>query len=344
LAITKEQFVEQCKPRFGISNPERMTMPVWEWLTRTGEDVYVVRKQFELGSTLKEARASGVPQPDWCFKRFGMTKTAMPDGRIICIGGEHEDSYDPNFCIYNDVVVIRPAESEAWVTKETGSVEIYGYPREAFPPTDFHTATLVRGHIYIIGRLGYPEDRAIVTTPVYRLDSETYRIETVRTKGPSPGLLHDHHADFDVATGSILVRGGFLDATEAGSRPRNHAVYRLHLSDNRWELARERERHRRFMLDTTDGHPSIDATLDDVSPRRLPFHVILVENEFFSRFKISVESVRVTFEDIVGLRMFVEGDLPEATLNVLLEDVLANLGRRSGVSWEAKEVDSFDAP
>ena len=64
---------------------------------------------------------------------------------MICIAGEHEDYYDPDFCIYNDVVVLGL----------DGSVEIYGYPKDVFPPTDFHTATLVGDRVIVIGRLGY---------------------------------------------------------------------------------------------------------------------------------------------------------------------------------------------
>jgi hypothetical protein len=30
------------------------------------------------------------------------------DGRVVYLGGDHEDSYDPDFCIYNDVVVFGP--------------------------------------------------------------------------------------------------------------------------------------------------------------------------------------------------------------------------------------------
>ena len=69
----------------------------------------------------------------WCFDRFGTSKTALEDGRTVHIGGEHEDFYDPDFHIYNDVIVV----------SSSGQVAIYGYPLEAFPPIDFHSATLV---------------------------------------------------------------------------------------------------------------------------------------------------------------------------------------------------------
>jgi hypothetical protein len=69
----------------------------------------------------------------------------LPPGRVIEIPGEHEGFYDTNFCIFNDVIVHRG----------DGSFDIYGCPLDIFPPTDFHTATLVGNSIYIIGSLGY---------------------------------------------------------------------------------------------------------------------------------------------------------------------------------------------
>ena len=83
--------------------------------------------------------------PGWCFDRFGQSTTVLPDGREVLIAGEHEDYYDPDFFIYNDVVVRAP----------DGKVAIYGYSKEAFPPTDFHTATLLPDSIVLIGSLGY---------------------------------------------------------------------------------------------------------------------------------------------------------------------------------------------
>ncbi len=50
---------------------------------------------------------------------------------MICIAGEHEDHYDPDFCIYNDVVVL----------DLDGSVAIYGYPEEIFDDFLYDPAT-----------------------------------------------------------------------------------------------------------------------------------------------------------------------------------------------------------
>jgi hypothetical protein len=61
-----------------------------------------------------------------------MTDSTLPDGRKVFVGGEHEDFGVPDFYIYNDVILVLPDDS----------VQIFGYTVEAFPPTDFHSATL----------------------------------------------------------------------------------------------------------------------------------------------------------------------------------------------------------
>ena len=122
--------------------------------------------------------------PIWCAQRFGQSLTLLPDGRVVQIGGEHEDSYDPDFCIYNDVLVHRP----------DGTIHIFGYPESIFPPTDFHTATLVDEHIYIVGSLGYSGTRQHGVTPVYCLDTESFRIDRVQTLGDAPGWISRHRA------------------------------------------------------------------------------------------------------------------------------------------------------
>ena len=53
---------------------------------------------------------------------MGAAQVEMADGPIITIAAEHEDCYDPDFCIYNDVVV-----------EQGDDVEIYGY-RSRYSP------------------------------------------------------------------------------------------------------------------------------------------------------------------------------------------------------------------
>jgi ankyrin repeat protein len=183
---------------FGTANPERMNFPFWRAMVRGGACAYFARKKFD------QADLDG--QAVWCFDRFGKSLTELPDGRVVEIAGEHEDFYDPDFCIYNDV----------FVHAGDGTFDIYGYPAEVFPPTDFHTATLVGRSIYVIGNLGYQGTRLFGTTPVYRLSTDTWAIERVETTGESPGWISRHKAD--LVGGKIEVGGGkvcrFTDGKE----------------------------------------------------------------------------------------------------------------------------------
>lgn len=153
--------------------------------------------------------------------------TLLPDGRTVLVGGEHEDWYDPDFCIYNDVIVHEP----------DGSIRIFGYPESDFPPTDFHTATLVGGAIHIIGCLGYPPDRES-QTPVFRLDLDTFRIERLVPKGESPGWIHRHRAD-RISDDEILVSGGLVEISPGGksSLAGNDRSWILNLARMSWRAA-----------------------------------------------------------------------------------------------------------
>lgn len=315
-------------------------------MARTNANPWWVRDDFGLEQHYQELSDDRrwIATPDWCFKRNGMSKTAMLDGRVICIGGEHEDWYDPNFCIYNDVVVIRPKADEAWVTTDSGSVEIYGYPREVFRPTDFHSATLVEGDIFVIGRLGYgpADDPKPVSTPIYALDTTTYRMRTVIASGPSPGMLFDHHAEYEPATISILVRGGFTyNASRQPEKLPHHGVYRFHIQNNRWELVREHETHSRFEFNVVEPTPHnfIKAATQSFLPGTVPHRFLGVEDHGVDRYEISVLGVRVRFEDFyTNIRMLVEGELPESVLRTLLDEIRAKLEQTTKSRWECTPV------
>jgi hypothetical protein len=166
--------------------------------------------------------------PTWCFSRFGQSETTLPDGRRVLIAGEHEDWYDPDFYIYNDVVVIRPDDE----------IEIYGYPRDVFRPTDFHTATLVGDAIYIIGCLGYWGTQTPGETPVCRLDCRTFSIEAIATSGDLPGWIYEHNATYVPKRNAIRVRGGKVLLRFEGKRTRrqNRKTYWLDLATNTWSI------------------------------------------------------------------------------------------------------------
>jgi hypothetical protein len=144
------------RTRYGTTHPERVENPTWELAMREDWSGYGLRKHvgadgsgFCHDFSLSTYRDTD-PGPFWSWQRFGRTSTPLADGRTIHIAGEHEDAYDPDFCIYNDVVVEHP----------DGRREFFLYPKDVFPPTDFHTATLIGHEIVLIGSLGYSPLRA----------------------------------------------------------------------------------------------------------------------------------------------------------------------------------------
>jgi hypothetical protein len=126
--------------------------------------------------------------------------TFLPDGRIVQIGGEHEDNYDDDFCIYNDVFVHEP----------DGTIRIFGYPDSEFPCTDFHTATLVGQDIWVVGSLGYVSTRRYGETPVFAIDTQSFRARKVTTSGRVPGWIQRHRAV--ISGDEICVSGGFISS------------------------------------------------------------------------------------------------------------------------------------
>ena len=139
----------------------------------------------------------------------------------MLIAGEHEDHYDPDFCIYADVTVIHP----------DARVDHYIYPKTVFPPTDFHTATLLGDHILLIGNLGYLEERHHGQTQVMRLNLTDFSIQRVETTGQNPGWISRHSAVLN--DGGIIVSGGKI---EPGFTD-NTDVFELNLATMTWSRA-----------------------------------------------------------------------------------------------------------
>jgi len=188
--VTRAEFSRAATRRFGSGNPERMDEPFWIGMIRSGVRGYDAAVGFKVGTSQRR-------EPIWCAQRFGQSLTLLPDGRGVLIGGEHEDRYDPDFCIYNDVIV-READ---------GSLTIHGYPEAVFAPTDFHTATRIDNAIYLIGSLGYAGRREYGQTPVYRLEIGSWRIKRMECRGEGPGWIHRHRATW-TGGGEIRVTGG----------------------------------------------------------------------------------------------------------------------------------------
>ncbi len=182
--ISEDQYRAARYVREGRSNPEDLTDPFRLAMVQAGLNAYAPRCRFNDPPSFACGLTSNDRPPQvWCFDRFGQSFTPLPDGRTILIAGEHEDSYDPDFCIYNDVTVIFP----------DGQIQLFGYPYSVFEPTDFHTATLVGDFIWIIGGLGYMHQRE-GHVPVYRLDVRDYSIERIETYGAVPPRFYNHRA------------------------------------------------------------------------------------------------------------------------------------------------------
>ena len=219
IICTPEEYHAAKHRVFGNANPQIMNFPFWRAMVTSGQSAYHARVHFDQGRLDDEAV--------WCFDRFGKSFTVLPDRRVIEIAGEHEDYYDPDFCIYNDVIVHHG----------DGTFDIYGYPKDVFPPTDFHTATLVGNFIYIVGNLGYMDERRPGTTQVYRLDVNRLAIEPVETFGESPGWIGNHKAKrigngIEVTGGKVCGHGDGKETYEG-----NHDRYVLDLCSMTWSKA-----------------------------------------------------------------------------------------------------------
>lgn len=214
---SKQEVLHNQTQRFGRRNPEPISSDFWNDMVRIGCNGYTARKHY-LGKAISETLG-----PVWCNDRFGASLTELPDGRFVQIGGEHEDFYDPDFCIYNDVIVF----------DGIGNFQIYGYSRDVFPPTDFHSATLVGEHIYIVGSLSYPAKRIFGSTPVYRLNTKNFEIVKIETSGADPGWISNHLATFDTESNSIRLFAGNVHENRSTIKA-NDESYLLNLSSHTW--------------------------------------------------------------------------------------------------------------
>jgi hypothetical protein len=225
--VTPDLFKEWRVPRFGNDNPQELKTKVWEWLVRSRLSGYASAKM------MAEMAGGPLPSgegPTWSFDRFGQSVTELSDGRKIYIGGEHEDHYMPDFCIYNDVVVMGLE----------GGIDFYCYRKSDFPPTDFHTATLVGEKIIIIGSLGYLGERNPGVTQLYSLSLANFEIHKLESSGSSPGWIHSHVATLSEDQTSIIVTQGKVDPGGGHSLRENIEDWKLNLHDCRWERLTQR--------------------------------------------------------------------------------------------------------
>lgn len=327
MMITRAVFEQQRQRRFGSSNPERFHLEFWDWMVRDGGGPYQFRKQMVPG-LLDDVG------PIWCFDRMGSTRTELSDGRVICIGGEHEDYYDPDFCIYNDVIVIGPGDR----------VEIYGYPRDAFPPTDFHTASLVDDRIILIGCLGYEEDRTTEAAPVFSLDLANYHINRIESTGDGPGWIWDHSAEIDPDGQAIVVRGGKSLGTIGGKeRPRRNVdEFRLHLAEGRWERPTDRREWRQFLIRREDEKFDSNLWLQgkDFAPD-VPHEML--ESAEWNVHRVLINGVELEFvDDSSEIRLLIHGELEDDLVQRVLRELLLKWRQKANLKFEVEEFDRIE--
>jgi hypothetical protein len=334
MKISREVFDQQRRPRFGNANPERMKLAFWEWMIR-GDDAPPTdggSPLEELGLRMREGKLKSrygpyhardlfhIPLnredgPICTFDRMGATRSQLADGRVICVGGEHEDFYDPDFYIYNDVVVLGPA----------GEIEIYGYAKEVFPPTDFHTATVAGDRILIIGCLGYKNDRRPEHTPVYVLDPSQYRISEIATSGEMPGWISEHEASYD-REGVITIRRGQVIQGHSNHQQtrRNFEDYALdmkswvwqRLTNRNWLEFSIRQEKGLFVL---EHRPKPEALL----PRDIEYTIVPCEGQEDARIIVAGVPVSLTL-GVKYIEVVVEGHMPAALAAGVAEAIRTN--------------------
>lgn len=193
----------------GDANPSEVTAPFHLEMLRTGETPYSAR-----------ARIVDVQRPAWTMSRFGQSTNRLDDGTWVHIGGEHEDFYDPDFVIFSDVVTV----------DSNGTPRVLFYPASVFPPTDFHSATVLEDAIWIIGNTGYTTSRVVAHTPVFRLSLTDFSIHKVDTTGDAPGWISRHKAH--ESNGRITLSGGVI--WDGSNFVDNDAAFILDVATSHW--------------------------------------------------------------------------------------------------------------
>lgn len=330
-------------------NPTNLTNPYWQWLVKNDVSAY----------DLNRLEPTQDYEPLWSVGRMGQSSTLLPDGREILIGGEFEDYYNPLFCIYNDVIVKHP----------DGKIEIFGYPRHIFAPTDFHTATLVGDTIWLIGSAGYPDERDFSQTSVYKLNIHSYRIEKVETRN-SMGWVCRHSATFK--DNQIIVTGGEILQAENLPMRENFDEWALNLKTLIWKNI-SKKNWQCFYVGRKDGNCLL---LDDY--RTLISYQDKPENEFYQKafetirqdtgnnpnlsvfsqlysppidheideseqaydtFTIFVDAIKVRYKtDWQYIQVYVEGVLPPHKLELLQENLRHKLSKLENYPCEVKAL------
>jgi hypothetical protein len=275
----------------------------------------------------------------------GKARRRFPTVAPIFIGGEHEDYYDPDFFIYNDV----------FVKDVAGNLEIYGYPRELFPPTDFHSATLAGSRILVIGALGYAGERHHGTTQILSLDVTTLAMTRLESKGDAPGWIFEHTATLADDARSIVVRDGKRAVIVAGEEhhrdniddwsldlaslvwtrltDRRYATFEITRADGKrnhlWEIGQvawaadgHTDFHREQLkegLEDLGYTPDLEAYASRYSPP-FPHETCAPNEDRFNFFEIKIDGVLVRFvEESSVVCLTVRGAIDDEKLAMLVE-------------------------
>lgn len=360
----RKTFKRWRSPIRGNANPENQANLFWQWCIQSRTSAYEINKTFG-GPDSTDAG------PCWCFSRMGQPSVSLPDGREVLIAGEHEDHYDPDFYIYNDVVVM-----------DGERCDIFGYLTDAFPPTDFHTATLVEEDIILIGNLGYQEDRDPATIQVFRLSTQDWSMSRVETSGAIPGWLHGHSAHYVPAENAIVVSGG-KRYTANDRIVESIDDYRLSLADHTWFQLTDR-RWDRWVLEREDGEPNhlweirtssmneriglsmqhhlaealpddMQYLIEEMTPKSEPWQIEAVERlyvspltgeqahgdeEEYGRYRLDIDGVTVRFDEGMDeIAMTVEGCLPESITRSLVGELKEKLSSIEQTPYKVSRVD-----
>jgi len=353
--VTLELFEEWRAPRFGSTNPQRMKSTVWEWLVRSRMSAYSARQKIQAPSSYADS-------PTWSFARFGQSLTELADGRSIYIAGEHEDFYDPDFNIYNDVVVTHPGKE----------IDFYCYPKSDFPPTDFHTATLTGETIVILGNLGNRDERKWKETQILLLQLESFEIHQMASSGTSPGWIHSHKATLSGDQKSIILTGGKVQSSSGSLLRENIEDWSLSLADWHWEKLTSRswpqfgirrkdrramylwdmrfalgnlENHSEDLYRTTMarleewlGHRPDVWLLKDLYDFDTAHDELHTEQDNYNRFWMSMDDVKIRFtEEMSSLQVVIEGRLAPNRVRLIQEHLIEKLSALENSPCEMEE-------
>lgn len=345
---SKDLFLDWRAPRRGSANPETLSNPVWAWLVHSRLSAWEANERFAGPSPMKAG-------PCWCFNRFGQSETALPDGRTIYVAGEHEDYYDPDFYIYNDVVVVGSA----------GDVAIFAYPTEIFPATDFHSATLVDDSLVLIGNLGYQDARRPGHTQVLQLELDTWKITNIETPGDMPGWIHGHQAELSPTGHEIRISGGEIVRLDEQGFVENIDEWSLDIRTWRWQRLSRRpwtrftviredkgpnhlwEMHQlswakkvswhdmamqaEMLAEAIGAPPDLDVLATLYAPTSAT-EIIGADPDDFTTYRIRIGDVVVRYkEDSRAIQVTVEGLLDDETRDGLMHDITRKLSLLEGV-------------